>query len=85
MAWESPNDPWNEGYILSFCEKFASGEAKWDVTIDRKASALTNIKTLDHLSLVTVNSSSVMALIMGVVFHVVHDGTCPDNMKHASR
>ena len=24
-----------------------------------------------------------MALIVGVVFHVVHDGTCPDNLKNA--
>ena len=59
------------------------GEAKWGVTIDRKAGGLTNATTLNHLSLVTVNSSSVMALIMGVVFHVVHDGTCPDNLKNA--
>ena len=83
MAWESPDGPWNEGCIRSCWEKFASGEAKWDVAIDRKAGGLTNIKTLNHLSLVTVNSSSVMALIMGVVFHVVHDGTCPDNLKYA--
>ena len=83
MAWESPNGPWHEGYILSFWAKFVAGEAKWDFTIDRKAGGLTNIKTLNHLSLVTVNSSSVIALILGVVFHIVHDGTCPDNLKNA--
>jgi hypothetical protein len=82
IAWESPNGPWNEGNILYFWE-FASGEAKWDVTVDRKAGGLTNTTTLNHLSRVTVKSSSVMALIMGVVFHVVHDGTCLDNLKNA--
>ena len=83
MEWESPDGPWNEGSILSFWEKFASGEAKWNVIIDCKAGGLTNIKTLNHLSLVTVNSFSVMALIIGVVFHVVHDGACSDNLKTA--
>ena len=83
MAWASPNGPWNEAYILSLWEEFTSGEAKGDVTIDRKAGGLINATTLNHLSLVTVNSSSVIALILGVVFHIVHDGTCPENLKNA--
>ena len=85
LSWESPNGPWNEGYILSFWEKFKSGESMWDVTIDRKAGGILVSDNLDltAINLIVMNASSTMALIMGVVFHVVHDGDVPTNLKDA--
>ena len=40
MSWESPNGPWNVGYIENFSQKIESGELKWDITVERKAGGL---------------------------------------------
>ena len=85
LSWQSPNGPWNEGYIMSFLEKLQSGETQWDMTIDRKAGGVRVKETMDFTSinLIPMNASPIMALIASVVFHVVREGKCPPRLKEA--
>ena len=84
LSWLPPNGPWNQGYIMSFAQKFESGDSKWDITLDRKAGGVAVSETMDlgSLKLVAMNSSSLMGLIMLVVFHVVQ-GEVPEHLKQA--
>ena len=85
LSWESPNGPWNQGYIESFWQRMASGDIKWDHTLDRKAGGI-DVKMdmpLSGLALVPMSASSLMALIAGVVYHVVRDEEIPTNLAQA--
>ena len=85
LSWESPNGPWNQGYIESFWQRMESGDIKWDHTLDRKAGGV-EVKEdmpLNNLALVPMSASSLMALIAGVVYYVVRDEEIPTHLKQA--
>ena len=83
ISWESPNGPWNVGYIENFSEKITSGELKWDVNVERKAGGLNleNLSSLCSQSLVVSNSASMMALVRLVVGKLVRTGSIDDELK----
>ena len=70
LSWESPNGPWNQGYIMAFWERMQAGEIKWDHTLDRKVGGceVSDGMALNNLALVPMSASSLMTLIAGVVF-----------------
>lgn len=85
LSWESPNGPWNQGYIESFWQRMTSGDIKWDHTLDRKAGGIDvrDGMPLSALALVPMSASSLMSLIAGVVYHVVRDVEIPTQLHQA--
>ena len=85
LSWESPNGPWNQGYIADFWRRMTEGDIKWDHTLDRKVGGceVSVGMNLSNIALVPMSASSLMALVTGVVYYVRRGEEIPASLKEA--